>query len=213
MNVNANVKLKLSNVTKSFGERRVIDRLSYELDTSVCRRVALLGPSGCGKSTLLSMIAGSDTNYEGTIDLEPSGIGVSISFQEPRLLPWLTAAENVSLVCGGKDRRNATKRARALLGELGLAGHEDKYPDELSGGMQTRVSIARALSAKAGLYLFDEPFASLDPDTAERCVEVIRRHTEGAGVIAVIHSPELAARFADEVLFFSSTAPTKLERL
>lgn len=196
------MKLEFKNVTKKYGNTVAVDSFSYAFDADPGRRLAVCGPSGCGKSTLLSIIAGLDRDFDGSFEITgcPTSPVISMSFQDPTLLPWLTAAENVNLVTG--DRRSGLDFARTLLCELGLEGHENDYPDELSGGMQTRVSIARALAADAGLYLFDEPFAALDPDTARLCIDVIRRRTAHAAAVAVIHSPELAAAFADEILTF-----------
>lgn len=198
------MKLEFSSLTKKYGSKLAVDGFSYAFDASPGRRLALCGPSGCGKSTLISIIAGLDRDYDGTLSFTGSDRPpvISVSFQEPTLLPWLTAAENVNLVTG--DRREGLDAARALLREAGLGGHEDKLPVELSGGMQTRVSIVRALAVKADLFLFDEPFASLDRDTAFMCAELIKRRTADAASVAVIHSAELAAAFADEILTFTS---------
>jgi NitT/TauT family transport system ATP-binding protein len=128
--------------------------------------LSLLGPSGCGKSTLLRLIAGLSDPTSGTIAWQghPS---LSFVFQEPTLMPWATALANVMLPLrlagiGGAERR---ERAAAALTRVGLAGFENSYPRELSGGMKMRVSIARALVTRPKVLLMDEPFAALDEIT------------------------------------------------
>ena len=162
--------------------------------------IALCGASGQGKSTLLSLIAGLHKPDFGSI--ESNNAIVSMSFQEPRLIPSLSAAENVNLVFGGK--KTTLRKAEALLNELGITDVH-AYPDELSGGMKARVSVARALAFKADVYLFDEPFANLDQSTAELTSEVIKSHTKGALVIAVMHNVDFALKLADSVIVFDET--------
>jgi NitT/TauT family transport system ATP-binding protein len=137
------------------------------LDVVEHQFLSLLGPSGCGKSTLLRLIAGLSEPTSGTIDWQPGATGLSFVFQEPTLMPWATALDNVLLplrlahVPGGERR----DRAMAALARVGLAGFEKSYPRELSGGMKMRVSIARALVTRPRVLLMDEPFAALDEIT------------------------------------------------
>lgn len=196
------MKLEFSSFTKKYGDTIAVNDLSFEFDISPARRLAVCGPSGCGKSTLLAAISGLDADYSGIMRFTGGKPVISMSMQSPTLLPWLTAAENVNIAAG--DKRRGLDGARLILRELGLDGHEDDYPDELSGGMQTRVSIARALARSADLYLFDEPFAALDAATAALCIDVIKRRTRSAAAIAVIHSRALAEKFADSILTFES---------
>ena len=125
-----------------------------------------------------------------------------MSFQEPRLIPSLSASENVNIVLGGK--KTTLRKSEALLDELGI-NDKNAYPDKLSGGMKARVSIARALAFKADIYLFDEPFANLDRSTAEMTAEVIKSHTKNTLVIAVVHDIEFAQSFADEIIVFDES--------
>lgn len=195
--------IELKGLGKMFGSTVAINDLTYTAEIPIGGRLAVCGPSGCGKSTLLSIISGIDTDYTGSVTIAPTPPVISLSMQSPLLLPHLSAAQNVNLVAG--DQKRGLGAARSLLCELGLGGHEDDLPCELSGGMQTRVSIARALARNADLYLFDEPFAALDLDTAKLCIDVIQKHTSHAATIAVIHSSELSRLFADEIITFDSS--------
>ncbi|HEY8507115.1 MAG TPA: ATP-binding cassette domain-containing protein, partial [Steroidobacteraceae bacterium] len=125
--------------------------------------VTLLGPSGCGKSTLLRMMAGLVQPSGGEIRRSPE-TKCAFVFQEPTLMPWASVAQNVSLplTLAGTSRSESHSRIAEVLQLVGLAGFEDAFPRELSGGMQMRVSIARALVTNPDLLLLDEPFAALD---------------------------------------------------
>ncbi|QRF59464.1 ABC transporter ATP-binding protein [Variovorax paradoxus] len=144
--------------------------------------VSLVGPSGCGKSTLLKILAGLHGHDGGTLEIgggqafEP-GRDVGMVFQQPLLLKWRTILENVLLPADilGLDRKAATQRAHELLEMVGLAGFADKRPYELSGGMQQRAAIARALIHEPKLVLMDEPFGALDALTREKMnLEMLR---------------------------------------
>ena len=188
--------LKLINISKIFDEKKVLSDLTLELPRQGF--VAICGPSGCGKTTLLSITAGLTKPDGGTVNFDIMKPIVSMSFQEPRLLCGRTAAQNVNLVLG--DKKATLPQAEELLCDLGISD-TDLYPDELSGGMKARVSIARALAVNADLYLFDEPFANLDAETAWLCAEVIKRKNETSLTVAVIHDTSLAERIADKVIF------------
>ena len=200
--------IKMTSLCRSF-DKEIIKGLDATLPS--CGFVSICGPSGCGKSTLLRILAGLDTEYSGSIEPSPREMKVSMAFQEPRLLPWRTAAENVNLVLG--DKKETLQRSAELLLELGFEkGDLSKLPDELSGGMKARVSLARALAiSDAQLYIFDEPFASLDADTARLCARVIRARTADALCLAVIHDTELAHEISDTVLYCKGAPLTALE--
>src|ERR1700688_3965338 len=137
--------------------------------------VSLLGPSGCGKSTLLKLIAGLASPTSGTIDWPQSSYtaegvaepALGFVFQEPTLLPWRTAANNVQLplLLAGVDKQEAKERVGEALALVGLSSSSHLYPRQLSGGMKMRVSIARALVTRPKILLMDEPFAALDEIT------------------------------------------------
>ena len=139
--------------------------------------LALLGPSGCGKSTLLRIVAGLDSPDAGTLfwaeGHAPSPGEIGFVFQDPTLLPWASAEENVYLPLRlrGFTRERATPDVRAALARVGLAGFENARPRQLSGGMRMRVSIARTLVTRPRLLLMDEPFAALDEFTRHRLQE------------------------------------------
>ena len=170
--------------------------------------VAIVGPSGAGKTTLLNIVAGLDPLYDGEVvhTAGTNGAGderVAYVFQTPRLMPWLTALENVRLVAPEQDR--STEAAREILVEVGLAGYEDAYPGQLSGGMRRRVALARAFSVKPALLLMDEPFASLDEPLAWRLrggLHALWSHHRPT-VLFVTHDLTEALSLADRVLFLS----------
>jgi NitT/TauT family transport system ATP-binding protein len=180
--------------------------------------VAILGPSGCGKSTLMSIIAGLLPPTSGSVDFAPtfqSGRlpNFGIVFQDPVLFPWRDVKANVALPgeVVGMARQERDQRASELLRMVGLRGFEQKYPHELSGGMQQRVAIARALLLGPPLLLMDEPFGALDAMTREQMnLEIARISLESkTTVIFVTHSIAEAAFLSDRV-FVMSGRPSSL---
>jgi NitT/TauT family transport system ATP-binding protein len=168
---------------------------------------AMVGRSGCGKSTLLNIAAGLDTGYEGTFTREPATVTLACLFQQPRLLPWLSARDNVAFVLEGRGlaRRAARRRADDMLGLVGLGAATGRFPGELSGGMQQRVALARALAVDPGLLLMDEPFSMLDELTAARLREelVSLCARKPRTVLFVTHDIHEACWLADRVVVMS----------
>ena len=170
--------------------------------------VAIVGPSGAGKTTLLNIVAGLDRRYEGDVMHAGGGNGsrdprIAYVFQTPRLMPWLTALDNVRLVL--PQEPGSAEAAREILVEVGLAGYEDAYPGQLSGGMRRRVALARAFSVRPALLLMDEPFASLDEPLAWRLrggLHDLWRHHRPT-VLFVTHDLTEALSLADRVVFLS----------
>ena len=171
--------------------------------------VSLVGPSGCGKSTLLKMVAGVTSISGGTVALSGARIhgpasGLSMVFQTPLLLEWRDVLRNVMLPIEilKLDRHDGERRAHELIRMVGLDGFERRYPYELSGGMQQRVSICRALVFDPALLLMDEPFGALDALTRdEMAVELLRIHDETKKtVLFVTHSIDEAVFLSDRVV-------------
>lgn len=188
----------LRGVGRSFGDREVLR--SIDLDIRAGEFVALLGHSGCGKSTLLRIVGGLDDGAEGDIT---TGTAPAVVFQDPRLFPWRTVIDNVTL-----GMRNADDRARAMVAEVGLAGREDAWPRQLSGGQRQRVALARALVREPDLLLLDEPFSALDALTRISAQELVRTLMEihRPAVLMVTHDVEEALLLADRVLVMDDGA-------
>ncbi len=161
---------------------------------------ALVGPSGCGKTTLLRIIAGLDSDFEGSVALPAHGM-LGMVFQEPRLLPWRTVEQNVRLAAP-----QATDAALGTLFQaLGLTAHRDHYPGELSLGLARRVALARAFAVEPDLLLLDEPFVSLDDALAARLrdelADLVNRRP--ITTLLVTHNVEEAIGLADRLLLLS----------
>lgn len=173
--------MEIKNVSFSYGDKPVIENLSFSLSDG--RRVAVMGESGRGKTTLLRLLAGFIEPTSGSI-LREEGEVPSVVFQEDRLLPWFTAVRNVSEVAAGKGGR---AYAEELLREMELGDALDKLPKELSGGMQRRVAIARALAFGGSPLLLDEPFKGLDPELKERVAEKILKRAGKVPILLITH--------------------------
>ena len=193
---------QLNHVTKRFGNTQAIRDLSLEFPTSGI--VAIMGPSGCGKTTILQLLAGLLQPTSGTVRC--SAKSIAYVFQEPRLLPWRSVSDNIRL--SRADIKTAPDRSvEAWLNAVGLADCADKFPDELSGGMRQRVSIARALYCDSELLLMDEPFQGLDHEIKARIMETVRqsRSNDRLLTLLVTHHMDEALEIADMILTFDST--------
>ncbi|HXE16655.1 MAG TPA: ABC transporter ATP-binding protein [Stellaceae bacterium] len=164
--------------------------------------LCIVGPSGCGKTTLLSIVAGLDRDYQGKVTT-PRDARVGFVFQTPRLMPWLTARDNVRLALDPPPREEG--RAEALLREMNLGGQLDSFPGHLSGGQQRRVALARAFVNEPELLLLDEPFTSLDAPTAQRLRDslVTLWQRQRPTVLFVTHDLREALSLGDRILFLS----------
>ncbi|WP_199688182.1 ABC transporter ATP-binding protein [Noviherbaspirillum sedimenti] len=192
---------------KKFGASVVLESVDLQLHEREI--IALLGPSGCGKSTLLRIAAGLDTAFGGSVkrlpalDQQRNG-GVSFVFQEARLMPWLTVAENIGFADSGGviDK----EWIRQLLEEVGLAGWENALPKQLSGGMAQRVAIARGLYSRPRILLLDEPFSAVDAFTRMKLqdlmLELARLHD--IALLLVTHDIDESLYLADKVLVLGS---------
>lgn len=203
--------LDAKNLSKSYGGNTVLDNVSFSLGRE--ETLAVVGPSGCGKTTLLYLLSGLAHPDSGSAFLEDRPIleptpDVSIILQDYGLLPWRTVAENVALglKVQGVPKAERLARARVQLEELGIAGRDNDYPANLSGGEQQRVAIARAFVTQPRLMLLDEPFSSLDALTRERLqramLSVWKQRT--VPYILVTHSLDEAVMLGKRIMVMSS---------
>ncbi len=181
--------LVFDRISKHFGEKKVLDRFSYVFPNG--KVTAILGQSGCGKTTLLSIAASLTADDEKRYQMPPTAPGMI--FQEHRLIPGLTVAENILFANKGAN-------VKKILTALSLHDVAQKYPDELSGGMQRRVAIGRAIAFNGGIGIFDEPFTGLDEDTKALCAQALFSAYKGKTVLFVTHDADDAQRYADEIL-------------
>ncbi len=186
--------VKLKNVTVQFDENKVLDCFSLTVKNG--EHIVLMGPSGSGKTTVLKLIAGILIPDSGTVDINAQKI--SYMFQEPRLLPWLNAEENVNLVLG--DKTETLPVARQWLERVGLDDAAKKYPSELSGGMKQRVSLARALAYDGELLLLDEPLSALDEATAQNMLTLVKEYAAKKTVILVTHNASHAKSISGRII-------------
>jgi len=187
--------LELRLESKAYG-RRVLGPL--ELGIEPGQRLALVGPSGCGKTTLLNILSGLDTDFIGTRVLQRQDLLIAYMFQEPRLLPWRTVAQNLVLA-GTPEEAVGT-----ALEEVGLDDVAHLYPRQLSLGMARRVALARALAIKPDLLLLDEPLVSLDPQTAAQLRLLLKKllaERPWLSMVLVSHDPLDAEALADSCLY------------
>ncbi|MCM3702044.1 ABC transporter ATP-binding protein [Paenibacillus macerans] len=193
--------IEFTDVAKTYGGQPIFTGFSCRLQRGEV--IALLGPSGCGKTTLLNLAAGLAQPDSGSIRLHTDHIGYI--FQEPRLIPWRTAGENIGLVLQTADKADVERIIGETLRKVGLQHAENRYPRQLSGGMKQRVSIARALALEPDMILMDEPFSALDLALKRELMDDMARliGEREIGVMYVTHDPEEAARLADRVLIFS----------
>lgn len=204
--------LKVDNLTKTYrsGNREltVLDQVNFEV--AIGDTLSIVGPSGSGKTTLLGLCAGLDVASSGSVMLDGSALEkmtedqraavrnqlVGFIFQNFQLLQTLTALENVMVPLELKKRKDAKDKAMELLEKVGLADRLTHYPNQLSGGEQQRVSIARAFANEPKILFADEPTGNLDTETGEMVENLIFKlnEEEGTTLILVTHDLELAAR-------------------
>jgi len=199
--------LKLEGVYKSYGAIRVLE--NFSLDAEQAKSVCIVGRSGCGKSTLLKIIAliaspdkgqmwlnGTETSRlrEAELDVFRRD-NVAYSFQEPLLIPYMSALENLTEIVGVK-KENAVE----LLSQLGLSERLGHMPSKLSVGEKKRVDVARALLKGSSLLVADEPLSNLDPSTGVRVMELLNRHARNGGMVVYSSVEPSDARFADFVV-------------
>jgi ABC-type nitrate/sulfonate/bicarbonate transport system ATPase subunit len=203
--------ISVRNISKRFGELPVLERIAF--DVADGEIVALLGTSGCGKSTLLNIIGGLVEPDGGELWLDDSRAtrledrrSLAYMFQEDRLLPWRTVRANAEFgleaarpALSARERR---RRADSALAMVGLEGFAQRHPHQLSGGMRSRVALARSLVGEPRILLMDEPFSKLDPQTRSQMhAELLRiRAVRDTTVLFVTHDVEEAVVLADRVV-------------
>ncbi|MCT9001052.1 ABC transporter ATP-binding protein [Microbacterium memoriense] len=204
----AQPKVFVDSVNKSFGEVHALSDVTLTLGDR--EFVSVVGASGCGKSTLLSIIAGLEAPTDGETSINGTAIrgpgrDRGVVFQSATLLPWLSAIDNVIFALRGEadmSRRERTDRARDVLSQVGLAGFEDSFPAQLSGGMQQRVALARSLAYGPEVLLMDEPFGALDALTRRTMQELLTTVWERnrMTVMLITHDIEEAVFLSDRVV-------------
>jgi NitT/TauT family transport system ATP-binding protein len=219
----AKALLSIRNAKKVFktreGELEALGDVSFDVYSG--EFVSIVGPSGCGKTTLLKILAGLLSKSAGEIEVDEENFDptreVGFVFQKPLLLHWRKVIDNVLLPIEilGMNRASMIKRAEELLDLVGLKGFEKSYPNELSGGMQQRVSIARALIHDPKLLLMDEPFGALDAITRERMnLELLRIWQEARKTILfVTHGINEAVFLSDRVIVLSARPSRMVQAL
>lgn len=187
---------------KRFGDVQVLGRVHFDIAPG--ESVALVGDSGIGKSTVLRIIAGTDAAFDGHVKRPDR---MAVVFQEPTLLPWRSVVQNLTLI----HPDLGTEAARTALDRVGLGGKDDLFPGQLSLGQQRRLALARAFARPPDLLIMDEPFTSLDPETAERMLtltETLLAATRPA-TLFVTHNRAEARRLSDRILRLDG-APAEL---
>ncbi|MFI9113857.1 ABC transporter ATP-binding protein [Streptomyces venezuelae] len=204
--------VRLEGLSLGYGSAPVLERTDLEFPAGSF--TALLGPSGCGKSTVLGAVAGFIPPLDGKVTagarpVRRPGPERGVVFQHYALFPWRTARGNVEFALKRLGLPRAERRRRALeaLAEVGLADGTDKYPAQLSGGMQQRVALARALAAEPEVLLMDEPFGALDALTRARMQSLLRElwQRRGTTVLFVTHDIDEALALAQRVVVLGGT--------
>ncbi|PJE79325.1 Taurine import ATP-binding protein TauB [invertebrate metagenome] len=209
--------MKLDHLSFSYGERLILSNIT--MNVPLGEITAVMGPSGCGKTTLLQIIAGlllPDSGYINRLKGNSKDLSTGFVFQDARLLPWKTVFDNIALVL---DNRLSLKEKHhwitALLKKMQLYDIAHYYPYQLSGGMQQRVGLARALSVKPDLLLMDEPFSSVDACTRQLLIEEFRELSKQWELTSVFvtHQIDDALALAKQAVILSSSPASIVEKL
>ena len=191
--------IQLQNVTLTYTDKKVVKSVLEDITLTIPsgKITVIMGPSGCGKTTLMRLLSGLLAPTLGNVTRETENI--SYLFQDPALLPWLTAAENVNLVLS--DKKATLPVATEWLTRVDLAGEANTYPAALSGGMRQRVALARALCTDADLLLLDEPFRGMDEDLHAKMRQLIQECRKGKTTVIVTHDAQDAEMADCRILF------------
>ncbi len=188
--------IRFEKVFLAYGDRTVLRDVTLQVPPG--GRVALMGPSGCGKTSLLQLAAGLKKPTSGQVISHARR--PAYAFQEPRLLPRLTVAQNVNAVLS--DGPATMEKAMAALEAVGLREAADRLPHQLSGGMAQRVNLARALAYEGDLLLLDEPLKELDEARQDDILSLLRDHTAGRTLLVTTHDPHVARVLAERVFLW-----------
>ena len=204
-----NPVVRFNNVCKSYNKIQVLRNLSFDVHEKEV--VGIFGPSGSGKTTILKLTAGLTAPSTGSVVMRSSLLGYV--FQEPRVLPWKTALDNVviPLLARGLDHNLAKKKAGDWLVKMGLEEFDSYFPAQLSGGMVQRISLARAFAVEPDVLLLDEPFGALDIQLKETMFSLLEQQLDAqpVTVLYVSHVPEDVIRFATRLFVLSSNGELK----
>ena len=205
------IELKKVKKTYIIGQQEFNALDGIDLSINKGELVVILGPSGAGKSTLLNLLGGMDKVTSGSIFIDNENIAkysdkqltkyrandVGFIFQFYNIMPTLTVEENINLI---KDVTKTTKNAKEVLKEVGLSKHINKFPSELSGGEQQRVSIARAVMKNPRLLLCDEPTGALDSNTGKEVLKLLKKQCQNDTTVIIVTHNSLIAEIADKVI-------------
>lgn len=215
-NPSCDTMIELENISKTFGSRRAVDRVSLLIPDHA--RVALLGPSGSGKTTLLRLIAGLEIPDAGTISMDgrlvsspdcmvpPSGRSIGFVFQSPALWPHMTVADNIRFALENLPHGEQEQRVESLMERMLILPLADRYPDQISGGEARRVALARALAPRPATLLLDEPLTNLDRPLREDLLMLIVESVQesGSSMVYVTHDEYEAEMIAGTTIRFEN---------
>jgi NitT/TauT family transport system ATP-binding protein len=205
-------KIRISNLNKTYGGGRVVALSDICLEIEPFESICILGPSGCGKTTLLRIVDCLIPRDSGDILIDGDDVreprpDIAVVFQHFGLFPWKRLEENIAygLELRGASRQEIAAKVKRYIDLMGLRGFEQSYPHQLSGGMQQRAGLARALAINPSLLLMDEPFGALDAQTRELMQEELLRilETEKKTMLFVTHSIDEAILLGDRIVVMS----------
>ena len=217
------LKLEIKNISKGFGEIYNREDILEDFDLNVmsAELLVLVGPSGCGKSTFVNLIAGFDKVDTGSIimdgkEINKPGNDRMVVFQETALIPWQTTIDNITFgpLIGGEDKSTIKKEAETLLEKVGLIEFKDKFPIQLSGGMQRRAELARAMINRPEVMIMDEPFRGLDAMSRELMQDFFVKLFEENKKTNIFVTSEIdEAIFLADRLVVLTNKPTKVRKI
>ncbi len=194
--------IELKNIYKSFGKKEILSDFSLTIPTS--EKVCLFGKSGIGKSTIFNIIANLEKFDKGTM-LGLENKKISYVFQDTRLITWLSVAENLTVVMKNANKKEKHELADFYLGKFNLLEYKNKMPCELSGGMQQKLSIARALAFNGDIFLFDEPFKGLDEKSKFSTIGILKDELINKTALFITHDLSEISSLCDIIFYFEGS--------